>query len=98
MNINEITAGMTPQEKEIYFQHVEKRHREEAEKLTDERAHLKAYRQNLIEDILRSRTDFTVDELKKNGNQDARKNHVLSAVKQAALSAIRAERKNNADT
>ena len=37
MNINEITMGMTPQEKEIYFAHQEKRHREEAEKLELER-------------------------------------------------------------
>lgn len=29
MNINDITNGMTPQEKEIYFAHMEKRHREE---------------------------------------------------------------------
>ena len=34
MNItNSITNGMTPQEKDIYFKHMEKRHREEKEKL-----------------------------------------------------------------
>lgn len=27
MGLNEVTAGMTPQEKEIYFAHMEKRHR-----------------------------------------------------------------------
>ena len=32
MNINEITMGMTPHEKEIYFAHMAKRHREEQEK------------------------------------------------------------------
>lgn len=65
MNINEITAGMTPQEKEIYFNHMEKRHREEAEKLEAEKAHLKAYKQSLIEDILRSKPDFPIDKLQR---------------------------------
>lgn len=52
MNINEITAGMTPQEKEIYFAHQEKRHREEAEKLEYEKAQRRAYRESLIEECL----------------------------------------------
>lgn len=36
MNINAITMGMTPQEKEAYFKHQEKRHQEEAEKVDAE--------------------------------------------------------------
>lgn len=65
MNINEITMGMTPQEKEIYFKHQEKRHQEEAEKLDAEKARLKAYKDDLIKDILKDRNDFTYDELVK---------------------------------
>lgn len=65
MNINDITNGMTPQEKEIYFAHMEKRHREEKEKLDAEKEQLRSYKEKLIEDILKSRTDFTYDELKK---------------------------------
>lgn len=65
MNINEITSGMTPQEKEIYFKHQEMRHREEKEKLDAEKEHLKAYKQRLIEDILKDRSDFTLEELQK---------------------------------
>lgn len=65
MNINEITMGMTPQEKEIYFKHMEKRHREEAEKLAYEKECLKSYKQSLIEDILRSKPDFPIDELQR---------------------------------
>lgn len=53
MNINEITMGMTPQEKETYFAHMEKRHREEAEKVQAEKEHLKAYKESLIEDIIK---------------------------------------------
>ena len=65
MNINDITNGMTPQEKEIYFRHQEMRHREEKEKLDAEKERLKVYKEKLIEDILKSRSDFTYDELKK---------------------------------
>lgn len=56
MNINEITMGMTPQEKETYFKHQEKRHQEEAEKLDAEKARMKEYKVHLIEDILKDRT------------------------------------------
>ena len=63
MNINEITIGMTPQEKDIYFKHLEKRHREEAEKIAAEKEHLKAYKQILISDILRFNKNFTYEEL-----------------------------------
>lgn len=65
MNINAITIGMTPQEKGIYFDHMERRHREEAEKLDTEKARLKAYKDGLIKDILKDRSDFTYDELAK---------------------------------
>ena len=66
MNItNSITNGMTPQEKDIYFKHMEKRHREEKEKLDAEKERLSAYKEKLIEDILKCRNDFTYDELKK---------------------------------
>lgn len=65
MNINEITAGMTPQDKEIYFAHQEKRHREEQEKIELEKAQLKAYKEMLIEDILEHNKNFTYEELKK---------------------------------
>ena len=65
MNINDITMGMTPQEKEIYFKHMEKRHKEEKEKLDAEKERLTEYKENLIKDILQSRNDFTYEELKK---------------------------------
>lgn len=64
MNINEITMGMTPQEKDIYFAHQEKRHREEAEKLELEKAHLRAYKERLIMDILERNKHFSYEELK----------------------------------
>lgn len=65
MNVNDITNGMTPQEKELYFKHMEKRHREEKEKLDAEKEGLKIYKEKLIEDILKSRTNFSREELKK---------------------------------
>ena len=65
MNINEITMGMTPQDKDIYFQHQEKRHREEAEKIELEKAQLRAYKEMLIEDILKDNKNYTYEELKK---------------------------------
>lgn len=65
MNINDITMEMTPQEKEIYFDHMEKRHREEAEELDAEKARMKAYKDSLIKDILKDRKDFTYEELAK---------------------------------
>lgn len=63
MNINEITMGMTPQEKEIYFKHQEKRHQEEAEKLDAEKARMRDYKEHLIKDILKDGSDFTYEEL-----------------------------------
>ncbi len=65
MNINDITMGMTPQEKETYFKHQEKRHQEDAEKVDAEKARLKAYKSSLIKDILKDRKDFTYEELAK---------------------------------
>lgn len=65
MNINEITLGMTPQDKEIYFTHMEKRHREEQEKLEAERQQLRAYKQSLIEDIIKSNPNQNIDYLRK---------------------------------
>lgn len=65
MNINEITTGMTPQEKEIYFAHQEKRHREEAEKLELEKAQLRTYKESLIEDILKHKPNFPREELQR---------------------------------
>lgn len=65
MNINEITLGMTPHEKEIYFSHQEMRHKQEAEKIDLEREQLKTYKEKLIEDILKSNKNFTYDELKR---------------------------------
>ena len=65
MNINEITIDMTPQEKEIYFSHMEKRHREQAEKIEDEKNRLRTYKQSLIEDILKLKPDYPVDDLKR---------------------------------
>ena len=63
MNINEITMGMTPQEKDVYFKHQEKRHQEEAEKLDAEKARMRDYKECLIEDILETRNDFTYEDL-----------------------------------
>lgn len=65
MNINEITMGMTSQEKEIYFRHMEKRHAEEVEKVEDEKNRLKSYKESLIEDILKIQPDYSLDYLKK---------------------------------
>lgn len=65
MNINEITIGMTPQEKEVYFNHMEKRHREEQEKIRDEKERIKSYKESLIEDILKIRPNYPIEELKR---------------------------------
>ena len=65
MNINEITSGMTPQEKDIYFKHQEKRHRKEQEKLELEKAQLKTYKESLIEDILKFKPNFSRENLQK---------------------------------
>lgn len=66
MNINLIVSGMTPQEKAIYFKHMAKRHKEEAEKIAAERARMQSYKQSLILEILEKRSnDYTKDQLEK---------------------------------
>lgn len=65
MNVNDIVAGMTPQEKEIYFSHMKKRHREEAEKMEAEREHLQVYKYSLIEDIIKHKPDYPLDQFQK---------------------------------
>ena len=65
MNINDITMGMTPQEKEIYFKHQEKRHREEQEKIDLERQQLRAYKEMLIEDIMKHNPNADYEALKR---------------------------------
>ena len=65
MNINEITMGMTPQEKKAYFSHMEKCHREEAEKIRAERDANMAYKNSLIDDILKRKPNHDRESLKK---------------------------------
>lgn len=66
MNITCNTVnGMTPQEKEQFFLHIEKRHAEEQEKINDEKARRLAYKAQLINDILEWRSDFTREALLK---------------------------------
>lgn len=65
MNVNDIVVGMTPQKKEIYFSHMEKRHREEAEKMEAERELLQTYKQSLIEDIIKHKPDYPLDQLQR---------------------------------
>lgn len=65
MNITPaVVDGMTPQEKDSYFKHMEMRHEQERVKLNDEKAELADYRAKLIEYILRNTDNFTEDELK----------------------------------
>lgn len=64
MNITpQLTLGMNPAEKQIFFDHMAMRHRQEAEKLETEKLALKSYRLDLIEDILRMSTKFDRDSL-----------------------------------
>ena len=66
MNITcSITNGMTPQEKKIYFVHMEKRHREEAEKIDAEKERLRTYKQSLIEDIMKANPESDIEYLQK---------------------------------
>jgi hypothetical protein len=65
MNITaNITAGMTPQEKEIFFKHQEMRHKQEAEKLEQEKENLLAYKKRLIADALKCRPDLDPEYVK----------------------------------
>lgn len=63
-NLNEITIGMTLQDKDIYFTHQEMRHKQEQEKIDAEKQHLRAYKEHLIKDILETNSNFTEDELR----------------------------------
>lgn len=63
MNTNEITQGMTPQEKDIYFSHMEKRHREEQEKIEAEKSRLCEYKKTLIKDIMALTNNYTYEKL-----------------------------------
>ena len=65
MGINNIVMGMTPQEKEIYFKHQEKRNNEEVEKVQAEKERLNKYKAGLIEEIMKRRPDFTYEYLVK---------------------------------
>lgn len=65
MNINDVVMGMTPQEKDVYFAYMEKRHKEEQEKVELERAQTRAYKESLIEDIMKSKPDSDIEYLKK---------------------------------
>lgn len=57
--------GMTPQEKDIFLKHVEKRHAEEAVKIADEKERMKVYRHQLIFDILSFTDKYTEEKLRK---------------------------------
>lgn len=66
MNItSQITFGMNSEEKEIFFAHMERRHRFEAEKIEAEKLALKSYRLDLIDDILRMSNNFKRENLMK---------------------------------
>lgn len=66
MNITaNTTAGMTPQEKEVFFKHQEMRHKQEAEKIEAEKEALKSYKQKLIEDALKCRPDLDPERVKR---------------------------------
>lgn len=56
---------MNHQEKEIYFKHMERRHKQEAEKIKEQKETLKHYRQKLIEDALKHRPDLDPEKIKK---------------------------------
>lgn len=64
MNINGIISGMTPQEKNAYFEHMEKRHVEECEYMQARRAQNLTYRERLIAEILKRNANFSLDQLK----------------------------------
>ena len=61
MNITpNTTAGMTPQEKDIFFAHQEKRHREEREYLDARKHEMQVYRKSLIDEILSGANPFNL--------------------------------------
>ena len=59
------TIGMNPQDKEIYFKHMELRHKEEQERLAQEREERNAYKAQLIESIKSFNPRIDVENLKK---------------------------------
>lgn len=66
MNITaNITDGMTPQEKEVFLSHQKMRHKEESEKIAQEKETLKSYKQKLIEDALKYRPDLSPERVKR---------------------------------
>lgn len=66
MNITaNITAGMTPQEKQVFFKHQEMRHKQEAEKVEQEKEALKSYKQKLIADVLKCRPELNPEDVKR---------------------------------
>lgn len=60
-----ITSGMPPQDKAIFFKHQEMRHRQEAEKVKQEKEALKSYKQKLIKDVLKCRPDLNPEDIKR---------------------------------
>ena len=66
MNITaNITTGMTPQEKDVFFKHQEMRHKQEAEKVECEKEALKSYKQKLVADVLKSRPELNPEDVKR---------------------------------
>lgn len=64
-NINQIVIGMTPQEKEKYFSHLERNTRFELDKVEIEKEQRKNYKASLIEDIIKwANGKWTEDQLK----------------------------------
>lgn len=66
MNITATTTfGMNSEEKQIFFDHMAMRHREEQIKFEAEKSALQSYRAGLIDDILRLSDKFERDSLVK---------------------------------
>lgn len=66
MNITAyITEGMTAQEKEIYFEHMRKRHQLEQLKLIEEKQELLSWKRSLIDEIIAKNPEYEIKELQK---------------------------------
>ena len=64
-SMNEIVIGMTPQEKQIYLEHMAMRARQDEEYMQARIEEHKAYKKRLIADVLKYRPgEFTEEELK----------------------------------
>lgn len=61
--MNNITMGMTSQEKQVYFNHLEKRTSEEQERVNAQRKRVAIYRESLIAEILNCNSNFTKEQL-----------------------------------